>query len=151
MELDDYTDLDHLHTGKNIILYRARDQSKNPCILKVISTEYPSPEDVQKLQNEYSLLNEIQSEYVINVLEISKKAKKKYIVIEDIDAKSLESQLDLLYGNYEKIILLFINICKGLSDIHKSNIVHKDINPSNILYIHDTSKIKIIDFGISAK
>ena len=151
MELDDYTDLEHLHTGKNIILYRARDQNKNLCILKVISTEYPSPEDVHKLQNEYSLLNEIQSEYVINVLEISKKAKKKYIVIEDIDAKSLESQLGLLYGNYEKIILLFINICKGLSDIHKSNIVHKDINPSNILYIHDTSKIKIIDFGISAK
>ena len=151
MELDGFNSLEHLHTGKNINLFKAKNKDKKSCVLKVIPSEHPSSEEIHKLQNEYDLLKEIHSEYVIEAYEISTQTPKKYLVIEDIEAKSLESQLDLIYGDVEKILKLFVNICKGLIDIHKLNIVHKDINPSNILYIHNTSQIKIIDFGISSK
>ncbi|HEY9302029.1 MAG TPA: AAA family ATPase, partial [Phormidium sp.] len=35
--------------------------------------------------------------------------------------------------------------------IHKANIIHKDINPSNIVYNPQTKQLKIIDFGISTQ
>lgn len=35
--------------------------------------------------------------------------------------------------------------------IHASNIIHKDINPANIVFNPETEIIKIIDFGISTQ
>ncbi|MEG4330015.1 serine/threonine-protein kinase PknK, partial [Microcoleus sp. herbarium5] len=38
-----------------------------------------------------------------------------------------------------------------LGQIHSANIIHKDINPSNIVYNPETEQLKIIDFGISTQ
>ena len=40
-------------------------------------------------------------------------------------------------------------ICFGLKEIHKENIIHRDISPDNIFIDEKTLKIKIGDFGIS--
>ncbi|MEO8964530.1 MAG: AAA family ATPase, partial [Gammaproteobacteria bacterium] len=44
---------------------------------------------------------------------------------------------------------LAINITENIGKIHKHHIIHKDINPANILYEPQSDKITIIDFGIS--
>ncbi|WP_210407198.1 AAA family ATPase, partial [Hydrocoleum sp. CS-953] len=38
-----------------------------------------------------------------------------------------------------------------LGQIHAENIIHKDINPANIIYNPKTKQLKIIDFGISTR
>ena len=49
----------------------------------------------------------------------------------------------------EKIIRdIVIQICKGLKEIHDNKIIHRDLTPDNI-FIDETNKIKIGDFGIS--
>lgn len=42
-----------------------------------------------------------------------------------------------------------IQIVEILGAIHTANIIHKDINPSNIVFNPRTQQLKIIDFGIS--
>ncbi len=42
-----------------------------------------------------------------------------------------------------------MRIADLLGAIHAGNIIHKDINPSNIVYNPTTGQVKIIDFGIS--
>ncbi|HEO64910.1 MAG TPA: GAF domain-containing protein, partial [Spirochaetes bacterium] len=42
-----------------------------------------------------------------------------------------------------------IQISKILADIHKHKIMHKDINPSNVVWNKTKNQVKIIDFGIS--
>ena len=44
-----------------------------------------------------------------------------------------------------------IKITEILGHIHSSNIIHKDINPSNIVFNPETGILKIIDFGISTQ
>ena len=49
----------------------------------------------------------------------------------------------------EKIIKdIVLQICIGLKEIHKNNIIHRDLTPDNI-FINKNNKIKIGDFGIS--
>ena len=47
----------------------------------------------------------------------------------------------------DEIILILLEICKGLKEIHKRNIIHRDLKPENI-FIDKDFKIKIGDFGI---
>ena len=44
-----------------------------------------------------------------------------------------------------------IQIADSLGNIHAANIIHKDINPSNIIVNLDTNQLKIIDFGIASR
>jgi len=51
----------------------------------------------------------------------------------------------------EEFLLLAIATTEILGKIHSANIIHKDINPSNIVYNPQTKQLKIIDFGISTQ
>ncbi|WP_346341634.1 serine/threonine-protein kinase PknK [[Phormidium] sp. ETS-05] len=42
-----------------------------------------------------------------------------------------------------------VKIADNLAKIHKINIIHKDINPNNIIFNPETNRLSIIDFGIS--
>ncbi|WP_413773993.1 serine/threonine protein kinase [Nostoc sp. MG11] len=46
---------------------------------------------------------------------------------------------------------LAIDITEILGRIHNVNIIHKDINPGNIVFNLDTGVVKIIDFGIATQ
>ena len=43
---------------------------------------------------------------------------------------------------------IVLDICLGIKEIHKKNIIHRDLNPKNIFKLKN-NKIKIGDFGIS--
>ena len=49
----------------------------------------------------------------------------------------------------EDFFPLAIQIVENLGKIHAANIIHKDINPANIVLNTTTRQIKIIDFGIA--
>lgn len=52
---------------------------------------------------------------------------------------------------YFKLDLLCFILAKGLGAIHAAGVIHKDINPSNIVYCETTGALNIIDFGISSQ
>lgn len=68
---------------------------------------------------------------------------------EYIEGKTLDEIISE-YGVYnEKAAkIIIISICDGLSDLHRRNIIHKDIKPENIM-INKNGNIKIIDYNIS--
>ncbi len=49
----------------------------------------------------------------------------------------------------------FLGLAISLSDIlgriHTANVIHKDINPGNIVFNLETGIVKIIDFGIATQ
>lgn len=49
----------------------------------------------------------------------------------------------------DEILGYFTQICEGLNYIHQKKIIHRDLNPINILLCN--GKVKIVDFGISKK
>ena len=71
------------------------------------------------------------------------------MVLEDFGGESLDrlrmaGQLDMA-----RFLTLAVQITESLAHVHDQGIVHKDINPSNIVLNQATGQLKLIDFGIS--
>ncbi|NET56222.1 MAG: AAA family ATPase [Symploca sp. SIO2E6] len=54
-------------------------------------------------------------------------------------------------GALEEFLSIAIKTTKALAAIHAAKIIHKDINPSNIVYNPATQQLKIIDFGLASR
>ena len=83
------------------------------------------------------LLMQVKSPYIARLVEYG----ENYTIYEYADGIPLnEAKI-----TPDRISEIFIELCEGLSALHKSRIIHRDIKPSNIILCND-GHVKIIDF-----
>jgi serine/threonine protein kinase len=78
------------------------------------------------------------------------------IILEDFGASSLKQLMNDRVGTHgiaplPEFLNIAIRTAEILGTIHAANVIHKDINPANIVFNPETGIIKIIDFGISTQ
>ena len=73
------------------------------------------------------------------------------MVLEDFGGTSLDSSLNGEPLALEPFLILAIQITSALGEVHQKNIIHKDINPANIVWNRNNNTTKLIDFGISSE
>ena len=71
------------------------------------------------------------------------------MLLEDFGGESLKIWMSKRKFTLEQFLTIAIKITESLGTIHTANIIHKDINPSNIVFNPETGQLKIIDFGVS--
>ena len=118
-------------------------------ILKVLKQNYPTPVELTRYRQEYEITCSLTIDGVIKAYNLLKYQNTLVAILEDFGGESLENLLGQRSFTLEEFLAIAIRITKILGDIHAANIIHKDINPSNIVFNPATSELKIIDFGIS--
>ena len=145
--------LETKHTSASSIVYKAlRLRDKKSVILKSINPDNYNAEFIGKLKHEYDISCLVSGMEVIKILDIIQESNQCSLVIEDIEAQPLSELIaqDNL-NDLSEILQVAIKIIEGLSNIHQARVIHKDINPSNIILNRKTGQVKIIDFGISSQ
>lgn len=146
IKLKDYEIICELHSGKRTTIYRGKRISDGyPVIIKVKNKEYPSNDDMKVQQRDFELGSKIKSNNVIKYLDIIK-CNNGLAVIEEYFSGEALNKLNKPF-ELKEFLLISTGICDALEKIHAENIVHKAINPSNILYERKTGQVKIIDFS----
>lgn len=131
-------------------IYRARHRSKGtPVMLKTLRDERAAREAAARLKHEFEVTRRIKAPGVIQVYDLERHNNLPVIVLEDFGGDSLDNLARQRRFPIEELLGIAIQLTRGLADIHAANIIHKDINPSNIVYNPATGTTKIIDFGIS--
>ena len=146
-----------IYESPNSEVYRGiRETDCQPFILKILKQDYPSPQELTRYRQEYEITRRLNVEGVISAYAIEPDRRTLAIVLEDFGATSLAQLMDAsrLFPSNERehlhyFLTLAIAIVDALRHIHAANIIHKDINPSNIVHNPETGAVKIIDFGIS--
>ena len=134
------------------IIKRAFDKKNNQSVvLKILNKQYPTHVELLKFKCEFELLNLLKNEGVIEVYRLIEINNSPAIIMEDIHGQSLESILNSGNINFDDFLPLAIKISGILANIHKHNIIHKDINPSNFIWNKEKNILRIIDFGISTE
>ena len=139
-----------IYESANSLIFRAlAPKEQQPVILKMLRHAYPPPEKIAWFKREFELTRSLQLEGVINVYHLTADQNRPVIVLEDFGGTSLNLLLESEPFTLDVFLPLAIRTADVLGRVHQQHIMHKDINPSNLVLNPHTGEIKLIDFGIS--
>jgi serine/threonine protein phosphatase PrpC/predicted Ser/Thr protein kinase len=105
------------------------------------------PDYLERLLREEWIAKRVNSAYVLRPASINRPRTALYTLFEYIDGQTLHQwQLDHPKATLEQIRTLTEQIGKGLQALHRSEILHQDLRPENIM-VTPQGSVKIIDFG----
>lgn len=132
-------------------VYKAIDtQSSKIVAIKILNSELlKEQENKRRLAEEGRMLTSINHKNIVKVLEYGETEKHSFIAMEYLSGGTLQSYIERNYPlSNEKIYDFSLQICDGLIEIHKQNIIHRDLKTANIMF-DDIGIIRIMDFGLS--
>lgn len=151
-EIPGYRDLVRVFESPRSRVFKAvRTTDGTKVILKILQEDFLEKNEIARYKNQFALLNETPLNCAPRVLAFDKHQSAPMLVFEDVEGVALAntmaaSPLTLLEG-----LDVAQKIAQALLEVHSRKIIHKDINPSNILYSRSKGDVKLIDFGISTR
>ena len=76
---------------------------------------------------------------------------RPYFVMEHVPGVSITEYCDRQRLNIEERLKLFMQVCEAVQHAHQKGIIHRDIQPTNVLVLSKDGKAipKVIDFGVA--
>lgn len=137
------------------VIYRGiRQRDHSPVIFKVLKSEYPTPLELERYQQEYEILRNLDVEGVVKVYGLEFYQRTIALILEDFGGRALCQLMgdrSVAGGkiSLREFLKLAIAITEILGHIHAAGIIHKDINLGNIGLNPETGELKIFDFSIA--
>ena len=158
--MDNYELFNLLGSGSHGKVYKAfRKADKKIIALKVINITVP--EQVNTVNSEIEYLKTLstpscQSEFVICYYDgfVDPDNNNQYLIeMELVDGIEVDKFVKARPKNkterYYYLLLIALDVARGLKYIHSKGIIHNDIKPGNIMIQKGSFIPKIIDFGLS--
>jgi predicted ATPase/serine phosphatase RsbU (regulator of sigma subunit)/tRNA A-37 threonylcarbamoyl transferase component Bud32 len=155
LKIDGYQILSSIYESINSVVYRGiRQQDNQPIILKMLKKDYPTVQELTRYKQEYEITRNLNTERVVKAYNLEAYQRTLVIILEDFGGSSLKQLINNTVGAQsplpiEQFLNIAIKTAQSLEDIHSSNVIHKDINPFNIVFNPESGQLKIIDFGIA--
>jgi predicted ATPase/signal transduction histidine kinase/CheY-like chemotaxis protein/tRNA A-37 threonylcarbamoyl transferase component Bud32 len=150
ISLPDVTIASKIYESANSLVYRGiLKENRQPLILKLLKEDYPTPAELYRYQQEYEITRSLNLEGAIKAYELRKYQNTQVMLLEDFGGESLKNLLPDRPFSLPEFLPLAIQIADALGKVHQNKVIHKDINPSNIVLNSQTGQLKIIDFGLS--
>lgn len=151
-EIQGYKIKETIYESASSLIYRALNENDNtPVVIKQCNNKYPTAEEISKFDHEYNLICRFEDDGIIHAYQMLKADNSPAIVLEDIGGQPLADILKSKKLRMDEFLNLGVRISEIIGNIHKHNIIHKDINPSNIIWNIEKDIVRIIDFGISTE
>jgi len=152
LTLPNYQIGSQIYESVNSLIYRGhRKKDNQPVILKMLKLDYPTPAELTRYRQEYEIMHDFDLAGVIKAYDIEKYQNTLVIILEDFGGESLKQVMAEQPLTLKAFLPIAILLSDSLGNIHAADIIHKDINPSNIVVNVDTKLLKIIDFGIASR
>jgi len=138
--------------GRTTIVWRGTRRADGaPIIAKALDMEFPTPFQLARMRHEYEILRSLDHPGVIKVHSLERLDRSLAIIMEDFDGVPLRALIAEGSRDLKSKLSLARRIVEILDYIHAAGIIHKDVNPNNILVNPTTGAVKIIDFGAATQ
>nr|WP_297354535.1 EAL domain-containing protein [uncultured Caldimonas sp.] len=131
-------------------IYRGWDaQREASVIVKLTAGELPSAHAIATLRHEYEMLRAVRMVGVVRALALERRGNGLALVLEDAGPQNLRERcaaggvtLELFFEWAEQLVHI-------VRRLHDKPMVHRDINPSNLVWNEQTRRLTLIDFELA--
>ena len=150
IEIPGITIHEEVSQGYRSVLYRGCDDYSLPLLIKVYKIDAISSPHISQFKQKFNIILNIKSEGFVKAKNIKFCNNDLAIVMEDFSGIFLNDFI--INGNYDikKLIDIFIQLARAVGDMHDAGIIHKELNPKNILINEESGTVKIIDYGFAS-
>jgi PAS domain S-box-containing protein len=146
---------DKIYESANSLVYRGITDDGSAIVVKMLKQDYPSPQELTRYRQEYQITRSLNLEGVVKAYSQRDYQRTLIMLLEDFGGESLEQLMRQRSDFYPTSLATFLRLAIEITDIlgkiHATNVIHKDINPGNIVLNLETGVVKIIDFGIATQ
>jgi serine/threonine protein kinase len=102
---------------------------------------------VARYHHEFAVNQSLTSPYVVRALELTEHDSR--ILFEDVQANALRELIRQGNLTFEQKLAISIQLCQALQSIHDEGVIHRDINPANVVCNPEAELVRLIDFGLA--
>ncbi len=148
-----YQITEEIQSGVHTVVYRGyRETERKPVILKILKSQFPTLEEIARLRQEYEIPKDIDIEGIVRPYSLSNFHNGLALILEDFGGQSVSQFLGERKNlQLKEFLEIALQLAATLGDLHKNQIIHKDIKPANIIINQETGLVKLTDFSIASR
>ena len=140
-----------LHQSSTRTVCRARDLSgTGPVIVKAVTDRRASPQALSLIDHEYRILSELEVPGVARALALVYHEGCPHLMMEDLGGDSLASLMQRRSLSQEEFFAIARSLANTLEHLHRSRVIHKNLNPEHIIVHPETLTTHLVDFSNSS-
>lgn len=130
---------------------KATEQLSNKTFIIKTIEDLNSIQAQKTLIEEFKITQSINSDYVRKAISIESINHRPALVLADLGFSSLADKIPREGFETSVLLRVSIELAKAVQEVHQHDIIHRDINPSNILVSDDLTTLQLIDFEHAAR
>ncbi|MEO0967735.1 MAG: protein kinase, partial [Cyanobacteria bacterium J06639_18] len=159
VDIPGYQVTEEVYSGSKTLVFRGiSTKEQTPVIIKVMRNEYPNFSEISRFRYQYTITKNLNIPGIIQSYSLENYRNAYALVMEDYGGVSLQEEMvrweNLNTRNKPDFLNLFfhiaIQIVTTLDQLHRHQIIHKDIKPANLLINPTTTEVKLTDFSIAS-
>ncbi len=151
-EFPGYGRCEAIYESRSSLVCRGlRERDGQSVVLKLLRGSHPGNRALARFRQEYELLRDLHGPAVVQAFGLEEHGNSLVLVLEDFGGESLKKLSEQRRFALDELLAIFVEVAGALDGLHRRHLVHKDVNPANIVYNPDTGLCKLIDFGIAAR
>ncbi len=150
-QIGPYEILGPLGKGGMGTVYKAMQPSLNRIVaIKVLPVDFKNdPERVERFHREAQTVAMLSHPNIVQIIDKGEDNGVLYFAMEYVEGTSLDVVLRQRRLSLQEVLGVIKQVSRGLGAAHRAGVVHRDLNPRNILVSPTLSVVKLADFGIS--
>lgn len=156
LQLPGFEIREELYQGARTHVYRARRlDDERAVVLKTTASNQPSPLEISRISSEFQLGRSLDDPHVVRFVDLVQDGHRPVLVLEDRGGRALARLLGERRVTLVEALAIAKQVAQGLAALHRGRIVHRDVNPANIIIVPATTPTDLphcalIDLGIAS-
>lgn len=151
MDIPGYRIGELISESRRSMVYRGRSPSGESVVIKIPAAATPSPGQIARFQLAYDMGIGADPDAVVRHLDLVRFQSSVALVTEDFQGVTLSSLIPVNGFRIGPLIDTALALANALARLHASGILHKDVNPDNILVGAKCGNIRFIGLGAATR
>ena len=148
--VDSTTDLSiekRIYESASTLVFRARWGDRS-VIVKALKPAAAGPAAIARYHHEFAINQSLTSPHVVHAIALHEAENR--ILFEDIGGVALRDLIHEGKLDIEQKIAIAIRLCAALQSVHDDGVIHRDVNPANVVVCLDDDVVKLTDLGLAS-